>query len=211
MFCCGHWLRLDVFFAWNCQNFSQTLSSWGANIFACLQHHPSRMSRNNWFCHLQLANCESWGLSGRDLPTVGTSQSSRQRWLFLWRVILTTWKPDWCCCWNWMSYCCSPTVQVPKKLGLPQLTLKCCHCLIVADLWSAPSFLSWRGPGGAARDFFLTICHRLRGIEIFLNSYCHVVGLFWSWILRGVTQGDSRFRMRIVLGAVLIRPLVVSV
>ena len=92
---------------------------------------PSVKSGNNWFCHLQSAGCDSWGLFEKVLQTVQTSQISRQLWALSWWMILAFWKFDWCCCWNWCSCFCSATVEVPTKM----VFFNWHRCVVTSKLW----------------------------------------------------------------------------
>ena len=73
-------------------------------------------------------------------------------WALLLWGIWTISRFCWCCCWNWLNYCSSPIVEGPTKSGLLQMLQECSHCEIVADLWSAPSFVFLKKCQGSSRE-----------------------------------------------------------
>ena len=85
---------------------------------------------------------------------------------------------------------------------------------MVADLWSAPPFVFWRSPNGAVGNVFLNVCHHVRTIaNLFWTSYHHVRSLVCVWVnwMTGFKDGESHFRMRMIVGTILIWFLVLHV
>ena len=68
--------------------------------------------------------------------------------------------------------------------------------------------LSRRCTRGAVCDLLVNCCRPVKAIEdLFCSSCHHFVAFFWSRVLNHLAVEETRFRMRIILGVVLIRSL----
>ena len=79
-------------------------------------HHLARECGNSSFCQLQSTDCVfwGWGLFGKELRTIRTSQIFRQCWALLWWTISAACK--FCCCnlWILLSCCSLPAIEGPR-------------------------------------------------------------------------------------------------
>ena len=110
-------------------------------------------------------------------------------------------------------------ITVRRQLLKGQESLVCFNCrwrVLTAKLWlicgARLLLFSWGKSKGAVENLFLNCCHHVMAIaNLSLNSCHHVTTVFWARVLNSLAAEDACFRMRITLGAVLIRSLVFHV
>ena len=125
-------------------------------------HYHAWVSRSSLFCLLSV-DCDFSNLFGSEFQTNRMSLISHRMWVLSLGGIWATLSNCLSCCWNCLNYCLSPIVEGPTKSGLLQLSQGCSHCEIVADLWSALSFVFLKKSQGSSRESLLELLSTCEG------------------------------------------------